>query len=301
MVISEFYLQHTSRGINFEALNYKIKTMKTNNTILCLLVAGIFLSTTGLAQRDSVRVRTTTTETITSGNYGNPTTVTPVPASVPAPTPATVYDDNRSDENPNLRKTEIGFRYYPTFSAMKVRTYNGEVAEGSITMSNGFGAFIGHNFNSHVGVILEVDYIQMSQKYRDANLDRVVNLSYLNIPVLLSLNTDKTNWVNWNFVVGPQFGLNIGSSVKTDGNANGDTLRAIVAVKQGDIGLAYGTGLEFALNRDHTFRFDIGFRGFYGLVDMDAKESSSTPDTYNVMLKAARKFYAGYVGIAFVF
>jgi len=271
--------------------------METNKTIFSLLLAGTFISTAVTAQSDTVRVRTTTTETISSGTYKSPTTMTPAPA--PAPIPAVVEDDR--NENPSLRRTEIGFRYYPTFSALKVRTYSGEVVDGTVSMSNGFGAFIGHNFSRHVGVILEVDYNQMSQKYRDANLDRIVNLSYVNVPVLLSLNTDKTNWVNWNFVVGPQFGLNIGSSVKTNGNANGDTLRAVVAVKEGDVGLAYGTGLEFALNEDHTFRLDVGFRGFYGLVNMDAKQSSSSPGSYNVVLRAARKYYAGYIGITFVF
>lgn len=70
-------------------------------------------------------------------------------------------------------------------------------------------------------------------------------------------------------------GLNIGSSLNTTGNANGDTLRATVAVKQGDVGLAYGTGLEFALNKDHAIRLDVGFRGYYGLVNVDAKESAN--------------------------
>lgn len=270
--------------------------METNKTILSLLICGTIYSGTVGAQNDTVRVRTTTTETVSTGTYRNPPVITPTPAPMPEPN---TYEEQ--DENPSLRRTELGFRYYPTFSALKVRTYSGDVVAGTVSMSNGFGAFLGHNFNRHVGLVLEVDYNQMSQKYRDANLDRVVNLSYLNIPVLLSLNTDKTNWVNWNFVLGPQFGLNIGSSVKTNGNANGDTLRAVVAVKEGDVGLAYGTGLEFALNDDHTFRLDVGFRGFYGLVNMDAKQTSGNPDTYNVVLKAARKYYAGYIGIAFVF
>jgi hypothetical protein len=274
--------------------------MKKNNTIYGLLVAGSFFSTVATAQSDTVRVRTTTTETISSGTYQTLNTNTLVSSPGVLTTSAPVYEDS-GDENPSLRKTEFGLRYYPTFSTLKVRTYSGEVVDGTFTMGNVFGAFIGHNFNRHVGLVLEVDYNQMAQKYRDGNLDRVVNLSYLNIPVLLSFNTDKTNWVNWNFVVGPQFGLNIGSSLKTTGNANGDTLRATVGVKQGDVGLAYGTGLEFALNKAHTFRLDVGFRGYYGLVNVDAKESSSNSGTYNVVLQAARKYYSGYVGLTFVF
>ena len=274
--------------------------MKTTKTIYGLLMAGFFLSTVASAQSDTVRVRTTTTETISSGTSQTLNTNT-VESSPGAVTTSDLGHAESGDENPSLRKTEFGVRYYPTFSTLKVRTYSGEVVDGTFTMGNIFGAFIGHNFNRHVGLVLEVDYNQMAQKYRDGNLDRIVNLSYLNIPILLSFNTDKTSWVNWSFVVGPQFGLNIGSSLNTTGNANGDTLRATVAVKQGDVGLAYGTGLEFALNKDHTIRLDVGFRGYYGLVNVDAKESANNSGTYNVVLQAARKYYSGYVGFTFVF
>jgi hypothetical protein len=121
----------------------------------------------------------------------------------------------------------------------------------------------------------------------------------VNIPVMLSFNTDKTLPVNLNFVVGPQFGINVGSSIQSSGNANADTLRAVVAVKQGDVGAAYGAGLEFALNKAHTLRLDLGFRGFYGFVDMRADQTS--PDSYNILVRASRKTYAGYLGLTFCF
>src|SRR5688572_23444091 len=165
-----------------------------------------------MSQNDTVRVRTTTTETVSTGTRPTPVpaevapAATVAPAPAPAPAPAATADDTHDDKAP-LRKTEFGIRYYPTFSALRVRTYNGETVNGTLTMSHGFGVFLAHNFNRHVGLVLEVDYNQISQTYKDRNLDRRVNLAYLNIPVLLSLNTDKTHWVNWNFVAGPQFGL----------------------------------------------------------------------------------------------
>jgi opacity protein-like surface antigen len=187
----------------------------------------------------------------------------------------------------------------PTFSSLDLKNYNGEVVEGSVTLQHGFGVLLGVNVSPHVGFQAELDYNQVSQKYKDVNLDRVVKIRYLNIPLLLSLNTNKAAPINLNFVVGPQFGINVGSNMTASGNGNTTTLQAVVAVKKGDVGLAYGAGLEFALNQDHTCRLDLGYRGFYGLVDMNA--SSVGSDSYNVVVKASRKSNGAYVGLTFLF
>jgi hypothetical protein len=279
--------------------------MKRNKTILNIVaLSALFATGQVFGQTDSVRVKTTTSETVTSGTQPTPPPPPPpAPATPPpAPAPAPVINeeathDNTKEERP-LRRTELGFRYYPTFSSLKVRTYDNQTVGGQVSMSHGYGAFIGHNFNHHVGVVLEVDYNQVSQKYRDRNLDRKVNINYLNIPVLLSLNTDKAKCVNWNFVVGPQFGVNVGSRVT---EAPGDTVRATVAVKGGDVGAAYGTGLEFGLNREHTLRLDVGYRGFTGLVDMNASQSNSDPNTYNLLVSTRRQYNAAYIGLTFLF
>ncbi len=279
--------------------------MKNNRTILNIVaITALFASGSLLSQSDTVRVRTTTAETVSTGTRpvepAPVATVAPAPAPAPVAAPAPATTDNTDDHKDHVRKTELGFRYYPTFSALRVRTYDNQVVDGQMTMSNGFGVFVGHNFNHHVGLILELDYNQVSQKYKDRNLDRRVNINYINVPVLLSLNTDKAKVVNWNFVAGPQFGLNIGSDVT---EAPGDTVKYTVAVKGGDVGLAYGTGLEIALNREHTVRLDFGYRGFSGLVDMGAKQTSSTSNSasFNVLVSAKRNYHAGYVGLTFLF
>lgn len=200
-----------------------------------------------------------------------------------------------------LKRMELGFRFMPTVSSVSFTTAGGEVVKGEATISMGYGGILGINFSKNIGILGEVDYNEVSQKYRDRNLEREVNIQYLNIPVMLSLNTDKTAAVNLNIVAGPQFGLNLGSDVKSSGtdSEGTETVTAVVAVKEGDVGLAYGAGLEFALNKDRTFRLDLGFRGFYGLVDMDSDEIA--PGTYNIIVNTSRKTYAGYAGIAVLF
>jgi hypothetical protein len=166
-------------------------------------------------------------------------------------------------------------------------------------MSNGFGITLGFNLSKYVGIEAEINYDQISQKYIDRGLDKQVSINYINVPLLLAINTDKTLPVVFGVVVGPQFGINIGSSISGNSGSNTDTVHAVLAVKQGDVGVAYGAGFGIALNRERNIRLDFGFRGVYGLVDM-----SSTPtgnNSYNILVKGSRKSYGGYAGITFLF
>ena len=194
---------------------------------------------------------------------------------------------------------EFGVRYLPTFTSLAVRNYNGDVVQGNVTMSNGFGVMLGHNLSKYVGIQAEINYDQISQTYKDRGLDQKVSINYINVPILLAINTDKTAPVFLGVVIGPQFGINIGSSFKGNSVSNTDTVRAVLAVKQGDIGMAYGAGLGIALNPQRNVRLDLGFRGVYGLVNMSG--TSTSDNSYNILVKGSRKSYGGYLGITFLF
>jgi hypothetical protein len=209
--------------------------------------------------------------------------------------------EEKKAERPPLRRGEFGVRYMPTFSSMSLRTSSGDIIQGDVTMSHGYGLMLAGNFSKNIGLQAELNYLEITQKYKDRNLDRQVDVAYLNVPVLLSVNTDKSRIVNLNFVAGPQFGFNVGSSIKTSGTEETGTVRAVVGASGTDIGLAYGTGLEVALNKLHTVRLDLGYRGFYGLIDGSADQSSSNPDTYNVLVRASRKSHAAYLGLTLCF
>lgn len=198
---------------------------------------------------------------------------------------------------PDLRVVELGVHYMPTFYTMDFHSESGDIIEGSVTMAHGFGGMLGINFSPHVGIQGEIDYYQATQKYKDQSVDNEVDIKYLDIPVLLSLNTNKMARLNLNAVVGPQFGINVGSDISSSGSTG--TATATVAAKKGDIGAAFGAGLEFALTESHNIRVDLGYRGFYGFVKMDADETSS--DSYNVMVSANRKTNAAYVRLTFLF
>lgn len=168
--------------------------------------------------------------------------------------------ETAATSDPSFNRVELGVRFMPTFSSVSMETSSGGTVSGEATLGFGFGGLLGFNFTNHVGLNVELLYNSVSQKYVDADLNREMKIRYVTIPFLLSLNTGKSNPVNLKAEFGPQIGINVGSDV----SVHGDTLQTVLSTKQTGIGIAYGTGLEFSLNEDHTIRFDIGYRGVYG-------------------------------------
>ena len=266
--------------------------MKKKTQILAsLFTAGLALAGSLQAQVDTVSTTTDTVRVIEKTTVVRDPVVAP-PADV---TPPARETDNREDAP--LRHGEAGLRFFPTFTALSFQSADGEVVRGTATLNYGYGVMIGANFSPHFGLMAEVDYLGINQRYKDKELEHQVTLNYLNIPVMLQFNTNKAKPINLNVVVGPQFGINLGADVDTYGNSNSGTVQATIAAKGGDVGIAYGAGFEFALNREHTIRLDLGFRGMYGLVDIRGDEVG--PNTYNVLVSASRSSYGGYLGLAF--
>lgn len=195
----------------------------------------------------------------------------------------------------------LGIRFMPTASDIKVQNSDGNSVDGQAVLSYGYGGLLGFNFTKHVGLQLEVLYTTLSQKYADHTLDREIDINYVNVPLLLSLNVNRTNAINLNVVVGPQLGVNVGSSVTTRGTANGNTnTTAVLAVKENDFGIAYGGGLDFGLNAARTIRLDIGFRGVSGLIDIGDQSKTLETNSFYILQKKRTQTYAGYIGFTFL-
>jgi hypothetical protein len=114
----------------------------------------------------------------------------------------------------------FGVRFMPTLTSLQYSEDQGMV-KTTFVIGYGAGLLAGINFNDNVGLQGEILYSQLAQKYKTGgDIERKVKLSYINVPLLLSLNTGIHNPVNLNFVIGPQLGLNTGSSVEIS-NSNG--------------------------------------------------------------------------------
>jgi hypothetical protein len=193
----------------------------------------------------------------------------------------------------------IGIRFMPTFSQLEMKTSTGGTVEGEVTLGYGFGIFLGYFWSDYVGIQGELMYTSTSQKYSEADVERRLNLKYLNVPLLLSLNTGKSKLVNFNVVVGPQIGFNVGAKVISTGPDT--TSMAVVSVKAGALGFAYGAGLDFGVNEARRFRVGIGYRGVLGLFDISDNSQSSTTNSFYIIDRANLKTHAGYIGISYLF
>lgn len=201
----------------------------------------------------------------------------------------------------NAQKAEIGFRFMPTISSFNMQTSSGGVVKGEAVLGYGVGGFVGFNFSDHVGIQVEAIYSSITQKYVEADREHKVKLNYFNIPLLLTLNTGKSKAVNFSIVGGPQLGLSAGSSIKSSGGDGTSTTQAVLSVKKGDIGLAYGAGLDFGLNAAHSVRLGLGFRGVLGLIDISDNSGTKAADSYYILDRTKIKTYSGYVGLSFLF
>jgi len=199
----------------------------------------------------------------------------------------------------NAQKGEFGVRFMPTISNFDVQTSSGGKISGDATLGYGAGVILGFNFTDHIGIQGEVIYSTLNQKYTEDDIEREIKLEYINVPLLLSYNTGKLNPVNFNVVVGPQIGLSVGSELlQNSGDPNDE---AVLSVKKGDLGFAYGAGFDFGLNAAKTFRLGIGFRGVYGLLDISDNSNNISTENYFVLDKAHVKTYSAYLGISFLF
>jgi len=197
------------------------------------------------------------------------------------------------------QSVEFGLRFMPAFTKFDINTFDDGKIKGDIDLGYGVGAILGFNFSEHVGFQGELIYSSFAQKYKESNVDRNINLKYINIPLLLALNTGKGSAINLGIVAGPQIGLNVGSQLLS--SSGGGSSEPILSVKKGDLGFAYGAGLDFGLNPSHSFILGLGFRGVYGLIDISDNSNTLQGDSYYILDRTKIKVYSGYIGISWLF
>jgi len=195
---------------------------------------------------------------------------------------------------------EIGLRFMPTFSSFGLKNSSGEAITGNGVIGFGIGGFFGYSFSEHFGIQGEIIYSTLGQKYEELDVERQVNLAYLNIPILFAYNTGKTDPINLNVVLGPQIGLSVGTNLKIN-NTGPSVKEAKLSVKGGDIGFAYGAGVDFGLNSAKTLRLGAGFRGVYGLIDISDNSENLVTNSYFILDKTKLITYSGYIGLSWLF
>jgi len=200
--------------------------------------------------QDTTKTTVTTTTTSTTPAA---VAVTPQPAQ---PEPPVMY--------PQVG-THIGFKFQPTFTSLRSTGYDENSTEVNATVGYGYGASINYYFNNNFGTHFEVIYSELQQKYTDQeNKNRRLDVSYFDIPILLSFNSDYGRKINFNVAVGPQLGILSGSKFSSSGGEETANVKAVVALKTVDVGLGYGAGIDFGMGGKHTSHINLGLRGIAG-------------------------------------
>ena len=197
------------------------------------------------------------------------------------------------------KKVDLGFHILPKFSGFNLKTSFDSSVNGEVTIGYGFGTAVGFNFSDYVGIQAEVLYSSIAQKYTGEGIAQRIKLKYINIPLLLSLNTGKSKRVNVNVVVGAQVGISVGSSLCTLDSLGINNTKAVLPIMKGDVGVAYGAGIDFRLNSSRTFRLSIGFRNIYSLVDISSNRLAV--DSYYILDRTHLNLYSAYAKLLFLF
>ena len=247
---------------------------------LKILAGLLFLTGMGMAQST-----TTTTTTTTENNQAAPASVEKKEGDV--------------KETTDHPRAYIGVRFLPTFTSVNVHQVDNGNVKSSFVLGYGFGGIIGYNFSKHIGIQAEVLYSSLSQRYTSGGQKQRLDLSYINIPLLLTLNTNSFGRFNLNVVAGPQIGINTGSRIKTENGEGVDTVQAIVAVKPADLGIAYGAGVDFGIT--NSLRLGVGFRGVLGLLDISDNNKTATTNQYYILDRSKVKTYSAYIGLSLAF
>ncbi len=161
----------------------------------------------------------------------------------------------------------------------------------------GIGLQVGFDLTKHVGIVAELNYLGQGYKYQDSTISKgIINgeysSTYIQIPVMLKLTSGKDG--NGIFIMGgPNYSL-LQSANLTESSSSGkfpttttDLNSKNYIVKQ-DVGITAAIGIQFKA-AEH-FQFTFGFKGIFGLTDLNNIKSSAKDFT-------APKVNNGSIGI----
>ncbi len=262
---------------------YKSQKIKDMNSQFHIALTSIMFWTAASYGQEPQTKTTTTTTTTTEQT-----------------TEAPQKDNQDEGSSSDWKGFHIGGVAQATFTDVNISSSNGTVTTDYV-VGYGGGGYIGYFFNSHVEMRVEALYSSLAQQIVVNDTKQELNLNYVNFPILLGLHTCYDKPVSFNVMVGPQFGINTGSSLEGRGSEGVDTVHASVKVKPTDIGIAYGAGLDFGFGEERLVHLNVGFRGVYGIVDISEGNENTTTNDFYILDRANLKTYSGYAGLSVKF
>jgi hypothetical protein len=195
---------------------------------------------------------------------------------------------------------EVGFQLMPTYVTFSMNNWDGTSVQGDAIIGLSRSIVTAVALNPTLSIGAEMIYTTFNRQFNQNGALKRLNVNYVSIPILATVNTSKMSRVNVNLVIGPQFGINAGSAVESADGKEPDSLQNIWRGKQGEMGVAYGVGLEFALNSRRSLRLTTGFRGISGFLDV-VDNSTTWAVYYSRTNRVNVHLYSVYTGLTWLF
>lgn len=159
--------------------------------------------------------------------------------------------------------------HYGVKAGMNQSTYRGETNGGLFKTEAYAGIFANYQFNKNIGLQTELVYSRLGS--RDTlNGDKInISLDYLQIPILFLYNL--SNYEQFKFILGPQFGYLLNSKLKVGNDTNKDKS----LFEEFDFGVV--VGLEY-IESDHlilSLRYYLGISEYYNQSKVDSSAKNS--------------------------
>jgi len=201
----------------------------------------------------------------------------------------------------DAQKTEFGIRFMPTLSGFNINTPTGSSFEGKVKNGYGVGVLLGYNFTNYISVQGEVSYESLEQKNSDEKYNWDMHIKYFNMPIFLVFNTGKDKILNFKFLFGPQFGLVLSHTFQVTENNTMKVTEPYIKVRDGDIGIGYGIGGDWKINKANNVRVNFGVRGVFGSIDHADSRLINDPASFYMVDRPNVKTYTAYLGLTWLF
>ncbi|HYG50776.1 MAG TPA: porin family protein [Flavobacteriales bacterium] len=205
-----------------------------------------------------------------------------------------------ADINQPYYEWEVGFQVMPTYATVTMGNWDGTSVEDDAIIGLSRAGVAAFTLNPTLAVTAEFVYTTFKMEFNHRGSPKRLNVNYISVPLMAAINTSKMSRINVKLVIGPQFGINAGSSVESANGQEPDSLQSLWRVKQGDMGVAYGAGLEFALNSSRSLRLTTGFRGISGFLNV-ADNSTNMAVFFSRVNKVNVHLYSVYGGLIWLF
>jgi hypothetical protein len=192
----------------------------------------------------------------------------------------------------------FGLKYQPNICSVQNQNFTDSVnIDLKSTFAQGGGVTFAFNLFDNFGIQAEALYSEQGQKFirtdtSGNNYENILKLTYINVPVLLRLNSSTRKTVSFNITGGIQMGLLYGAGLTVKRTEGTITTGVASKFETVDMAVVYGGG--FDINLAEFFHFNIGLRLVEGLTDIgrSGNELFHASPTYN-------KITSVYAGVTF--